>query len=799
MLPVGFGSSGEVDTGDIGHSLRLRSAASAYLSKTFGTAGDRKKHTFSIWCKKAKVGLGTAQYLFCANTAPTYNNFGFPGNDPILAYNSVASVNSGSRTSNALYRDPTSWNHFLLVIDSANATAEDRMQIWQNGVRVTSWSANTAMALNAVTQFNAAVAHQIGAFGGGELFDGYIARVCFVDGQALTPSDFGYQNAEINEWVTKSQSAVKAVVDAGGTNSFMLDFDNGTSLTTLGYDKSSKGNNWTLNNFSLTAGVTYDWMEDVPGNSFAVCSPLETSAPTLSWGNLRISSSGTDGSRRSTIKLPSDVLIYVEATALTGTNGSIAVALGLMPATTSLTVTPYNLAAAWDFYSSNASYINRNGTPSAAIASGIVTAGQVLQLAYDPINGRAWFGKNNVWTGAGTASDGNPSAGTNPTVSSLPADLFVFAAAGNNSLDVNFGQRPFAYAPPTGFLALCQANRAEGAVRNPKLHMDVLLHTGGASSAQNVTGSQFQPDFAWIKSRSAAYSHGLFDVIRGATAYLASDLTAAESVRNGQAFLSNGFTVDRQSGTETNTNGVTYVDWLWKAGGAPVANNAGSISSQVSANVTAGFSIVTYTGTGANATVGHGLGVAPKLVIVKRRAGATGDWCVWNQAAALTGSDKVLFLNTTDAATVSATVFNSSSPTGTVINLGTNPAVNTSGSTYVAYCFAEIPGYSKIGSYTGNGSADGAYIDCGFKPRWVLIKSSTAATGWHIFDTTRSTYNVAALNLAPESSAAESTITGIDFTSQGFKLRTITTDPNAAQTYIFMAIAEVCGKYSLAR
>jgi hypothetical protein len=322
--------------------------------------------------------------------------------------------------------------------------------------------------------------------------------------------------------------------------------------------------------------------------------------------------------------------------------------------------------------------------------------------------------------------------------------------------------------------------------------------TGSALSVSNaVNGKSFQPDLVWIKSRSNVLSHKLTNSVVGIQLALSSDSTAAESSDTGgvTAFNSNGFTI----GTTLayNTNAATYVAWQWNAGGSTVTNTAGTISAQVRANPTAGFSVLTYTGTGANATVGHGLGVAPKMVIVKRR-NAIASWLIWHTAFA--GTEYILF--DTSAKTSLAAMWNSTVPTSTVFNIGTNANTNGSTDTYVAYCFAEVAGYSKFGSYTGNGSADGPFVYTGMRPRFVMIKGSSFASNWFVIDTSRSAYNVSLDALRPNLDGAE-TSTGtysIDILSNGFKLRTNAADSNTnAATFIWAAFAENPFKNSLAR
>jgi len=323
--------------------------------------------------------------------------------------------------------------------------------------------------------------------------------------------------------------------------------------------------------------------------------------------------------------------------------------------------------------------------------------------------------------------------------------------------------------------------------------MAASLYTGtGAAqnivnSGNNPAGVTFQPDFVWIKSRSAATDHKLTNSVRGATKALVSDSTAAETTdTNGlTAFGSNGFTLG--SDANYNTNAATYIGWQWQAGqGTTSSNTNGSITSTVSVNQSAGFSIVTYTATGSFATVGHGLGVAPSFIIIKNRASGTTNWPVYHVS---TGNTGCTFLNLTNAFASSANLFNNTTPTSTVFSVSSNTNL-PSGAT-IAYCWSEVAGYSKFGSYTGNGSADGNFIFTNFRPRFVMIKRTDTTGNWYIWDTSRNTYNVIGEELYPNLNNAGSTATDLDILSNGFKLRNTTADFNASGgTYIYAAFAE---------
>ncbi len=428
ILPVGFGSSG-YDVGDIGHSLRFRSSASAYLSRTITTDATS---TYFAAVKRGKLGV----------VSPIFDtNIKFNANDTLTAF---------GLTTTAVFRDPSAW-YFIHVSNGG---------LYVNGV---SFGAVTTSALTNP---------RIG-FDGTNYFDGYIARLGCVAGSSAAYTNFGYLSTSINGWVTKAQSQVKAVVDAGGTNSFMLDFDNATSLTTLGYDKSSKGNNWTLNNISLTAGVTYDWMLDVPGNSFAVLTPIQYQRVTTAYSeaNLKWSrSSASNGAVSSSIAFSSGKW-YAEFT-IAGTDGSQRIGIATITSTVfGTSEVPFGGVSTSYAYQADGTKDNNS---SAAYGS-TFTNTDVIGVAVDMDSNKIWWAKNGVWQ-----ASGDPAAGTNSAFT-VTAGVYVIGYSGESSAacNANFGQAPlnasasydsasggyFRYTPPTGFKALCQSSLiAEGTV-----------------------------------------------------------------------------------------------------------------------------------------------------------------------------------------------------------------------------------------------------------------------------------------------------------------------------------------------
>ena len=327
-------------------------------------------------------------------------------------------------------------------------------------------------------------------------------------------------------------------------------------------------------------------------------------------------------------------------------------------------------------------------------------------------------------------------------------------------------------------------------IDDPTIYFNTKLYTGNGST-QSITGVGFQPDWLWIKNRDGTNNHILQDVVRGATKSLESDGTPAETTSSTRvtSFDSDGFSVG-SAGTN-NTNSNNYVSWNWLAGGSASSNSDGSVTTSVSVNTTAGFSIVSYTGTQSAATFGHGLGSVPGTLIIKNRSSTDNrDWAVYHKK--LTGNNKYLSLNLTSAELTDAATFNNTAPTSTVFSSASSVEVNESSKTFIAYCFTEIKGYSKFGSYTGNGSAGGTFVYTGFKPAWVMIKNISTADPWLMLDNKRDTFNPMEKRLDADDTDAEATGTDYaDFLSNGFKIiGNLGIHNNSDQNYIYMAFAE---------
>ena len=572
-----------------------------------------------------------------------------------------------------------------------------------------------------------------------------------------------------------------------GTNGFHLDF---ADVTDLGKDVSGSFKNW----LPVSLGAA-DVVADTPTNNYATINPLNMqSGLVLSNGNTSANGSTAVRWWRSSLAM-SGGKWYFEMKANSANNSYCGIGIEPVVVTRNdgLNQYPGGSEGGADGYGlyTMASPPNQgirhahNGVYTDIADAGFNNA-SVMKVAVDLDAKMLWLGYDNIWIGGG-----DPAQGTSPTYTlSAQVSDWVMMGCAYNEVTCYFGASGFNLTVPAGFKSLCTANLPKPVIQAPSKHMDVVTYTGNGT-ARAISGLGFRPDLVWVKSRSSGSAgHTLFDVIRGPGKILSSSASSAELTQYPDTLTSFnpdgfGLGIDVTAGT-INVVGQSYVAWCWKAGGAPVANTVGSIASMVSANPTAGFSIVTWTGTGVMGSIGHGLGNTPKLIITKQRAPNESNWSVW--APGLSFS-QYLYLDST-AGTVGDWVW-LSGVDASLISVGSNSAnwaaMNQSGSTYVAYCWAEVPGFSKFGSYTGNGSSDGPFVHCGFRPRLVLAKRTDATGSWRIVDTARDPYNEAVKSLYPNSIGAEDPSDGFaDFTATGFKIRRAV----YTGTYIYAAFAE---------
>ena len=752
----------------ISRSLRFNSSDSAYLSRTPASAGNRKTWTWAGWVKRSNLKYAT---LFTGYSNSSNNGHFYYYNDYLIFTWEIAGVYQEPTTA-AVFRDPSAWMHVVLATDTTQATDSNRMKMYVNGVQQT--LSGSYPPQNSDGFINSTVEHRIGSTPETAVadFDGYLADIYFIDGQALTPTSFGGFDATTGVWNPK------AYTGSYGTNGFHLEFADNSSntATTLGKDTSGNGNNWTPNNLSVTAGAGNDSLVDVPTNgsqtdtgvggevrgNYCTWNPLDNQGLTLANGNLDVSwSTNSWYSLKSTIGVGTGKWYY-EYTVNSGSSNQI---IGLFSTTTAFPAvggSGYMTASAsgWGYQLDGNKSNNNSFTSTGTTAA----AGDVIMVAFDMDAAKVWFGKNGTWL-----NSGNPGTGANAAFSNLSGTLApAVSLYGSQSGSLNAGARSFAYTAPSGFKALCTANLPAPLVTKPSSHFQVVTDTGAniRSTAEALT---FGADLIWIKDRAnSSTNHQLLDTTRGGNAIISTSSDAAE-------------------GTYSAPSGNS-VAWCWNE------------------SVTAGFDIVGYAGDNtSNRNISHSLGVAVDMAWIKSRS--SGSFYIWHRSLAST--THFLKCNQTDG-TASST--NTNSPFGTgnwsstqfmVTNNATNN-LNAASTNYIAYLWSTVVGYSSFGSYTGNGSAtDGPFVYTGFRPRYLLIKTTANISGnWYILDTARDTVNVMPLDLYANDPAAESTVTTnqLDILSNGFKLRGTGGGMNGSgHTLIYAAFAESPFNYARAR
>jgi hypothetical protein len=814
-------------------SVRIDKPSTAYLSKSVSTGDSRTQSTYAWWMKRASdstaAGTSLPAEIFCLG-----GSGGGASQSSARITLEADKINVSQEDNNAvtwevittqLFRDFSAWYHCVVVIDTTQSTAADRVKIYINGNKVTSFSTASYPSQNYISRFGLSGTNRIGvgeASGNpwsASYFNGYFADMYLLDGIAVSDSssvisEFGeFKNGV---WIAKEYTG------SYGTNGFHFKFDQsgvGTaSSSTIGADTSGNTNHYTSSGIVASDCA----MPDSPENNWCTLNPNArgTTNVSLSEGNLKFVKSGANfGNVLSTMPLFSGKW-YFEGVCL---NNDLA-QIGVQEITNNIYQNSGDFGAntdlgMWDsrgfFYDEGTA----GGTPPS------YTTGDIIGIAFDVEAGKIWFAKNGTYLFSGDPANGtNQSTGSTNNLSSIgvtPAgngenggghtfnfgqdSSFVGAKTAQGNTDDN-GIGDFYYSPPSGFLALCSANLPETTI-SPNAgtqaddYFNTVLYTG-IYAPISITGVGFQPDWVWIKERNSSTEHILTDSLRGAGKFLVSQTTTAERTSSSQitSFDSDGFSMSSGDSGTVNGSGDTYVSWNWKANGSPVINTAGTITSQVSANTNAGFSIVSYTGTGGTATVGHGLGVAPNVIIVKNRIDGS-DWFVYHSANTSAPETEVLQLNLTDATVDFNPAWSDALPTSSVFTVGTSNASNGSSDTMIAYCFAEIESYSKFGSYIGNGSTDGTFVYTGFRPAFVICKKTSGANSWTIQDNARNINNPVSNYLLADDSGAEGTSgLNFDFVSNGFKLRTTSGAVNASgASHIYMAFAESPFKYSTAR
>jgi len=850
LFNIVAGSSTEFYNFDVTNSLRFDDGSNTYLNRTPSSAGNRQIWTWSAWVKRTT--LGTQQVLFMAGTASTSRTMiYFETDDTLRVYIRESGVNLGrgsgtsiGQVSSSVFRDPSAWYHIVVAFDTTQADASsplradaNRLKFYVNSVQQTNDTshtfANSAISQNANTLVNHTVEHAIGHIGYDDSsdFDGYLAEVNLIDGTQLAPTSFGQTKSGV--WIAKNTSGLTF-----GTNGFRLQFkQTGTgtaSSSTIGADTSGNTHHYTSNNLSA-----HDVVPDSPTNNFATFNPLILDDFTLSEGSLYATSAVAQLGVLAGTMSTKGQKFYCEVRVVVVSNGT---AIGIAKSS-------YAGSRAYGTAQDFALYYSFGGTVfkfevNQGVSWATYTSGDVIGMAIDGVAGTIQFFKNGVSQGTiseatlatedyliycinGTTSGGNYAV---YTLNSGQDSTFAGTETVATNTDEN-GIGAFHHSVPSGFLAMCTANLSEPSITPlhddiPEDYFNTVLYEGNGtaigSGGQAVTGVGFQSDWIWIKNRDAADNHAIYDVVRGVTKQIEIDDTSAETTESEglTAFGANGFTVG--SLEQVNTSSESFVSWNWFAGGTPSATNsagagnpptsgsvmingsastaslAGTIpATKISANTEAGFSIISYTGTGSASTIAHGLTSAPDIVIVKNLDDGSKEWPT--QVALL--GNPFLEISTTIGGTTNSAYFNNTIPTSTVFSVGTVGATNASSDNFIAYVFHSVEGYSKIGSYIGNGSADGSFVYTGFRPAFLIAKKTHSSGGnWFIHDSTRSVVNPSNNQLQSDNNLTEYTSgVEIDLLSNGFKLRNASGMNTTTYNYIYLAFAEMPFKYANAR
>ena len=777
--------------------------SSAFLERTPSSAGNRKTHTFSCWVKRSNITSNQNILRTAGNSDTTRFEFYIDSGDT-LVYNGQSTY---FFITNEKLRDVGSWYHFVVAIDTTQSTATDRLKLYINGNQITSFSTYNNLSQDTDYALSNNINHQIGK--GYGFWDGYMAEINFVDGLQLDPTYFGETKNGV--WIAKEYTG------SYGTNGFRLEFkQTGTgtaSSSTVGADTSGQDNHYTSSGIASRDSN----MPDSPENNWCTLNPLEldennsgaaTLEGNLKWTNVNANIGSTFGFGNQGGKY------YWEYLYVSSTDSNQYQGVTLQKDGISLT-NAYSTGIALYFEDGTTRVDGTSGTGF----GGKINADNIIQFKLDLDNGTLQFGKNNTYIDALTlpTSAGGWRAGGIQAAGSGGTRVFVAnygqdsSFAGNKTAQGNTdenGLGDFYYAVPSGFLAVCSANLPEprigpNSTTQADDHHNTVLFSGTGSSPLSVTGVGFQPDWLWLKRRdNATNGHNIhYDSTRGGTNALRSSTSGAEAQFGDMVitFAADGFSFTGTDGLN-NSSSYSNVAWNWKAnGGTTSSNTDGSLTSTVQANTTAGFSIVTWTESTANSqTIGHGLGATPAMIISKLTDDSALDWYTFHQT--LTKSNRISFNSTSTRASSS---FWNGTLDNDVFHVGYGDSYDNKSA--VAYCFAEVDGYSKFRGYTGNDATDGTFVYTGFSPAFVILRYVSGSAGgtknWVVYDNKRSSINPNDNTIYANASDAETADSSfdIDLLSNGFKIRNAEGTVNNAAEYLYMAFAEQPFKYANAK
>lgn len=755
----------------INQSCRFNDDDSAHLQRTNpGTRTSGTLLTISVWLKRCNITVGGSKMpiLDGGSGANDATVLAIDANDRLQIKHKDGGSTNFQYLSTQVFRDITSWYHIFVKYDSTDATAGDRIRVWVNNVEINDWDTEDNPSSNKTHDWTKT--SEFVRIGRGRLDDStyysdfYLSEFHVIDGQALTPSSFGESKYGI--WIPKRYTGTY------GLAGFYLDIADSADL---GKDISGNGGD-----FASSGLTSDDQVIDSPTNNYCVMNNLLKDPGSLSFadGNLHLNS-GSAGYENGIGTFACLNKTYFEVNSEDANGKGVGVS---------------QLDADFTTYTSTGkAFLRHDGkiqVNGSEIETGLATIGNgdIVGVAVNLTSNKIWFAVNNTWV-----DGGDPAAGTDGyDISALTEDLFPLVLDLSNSSLINvlsnFGQLDFTYTPPTGFKALCSNNLPNPSIKDSSKGFDTVLWEGNAT-VRNITNLNFMASngsLVWIKNRDQADEHKLIDTVRGATKELSSDSDVIEGTdADGlTAFLSNGFSLGTGA-TGYNDNGENFVAWCFREG------------------IKYGFDIVPYIGTGSAQAINHNLGGVPELMIVKSKD-VVRYWRVYHHHAANKTDPETDYgeLNSSDSWSDSNLIWNDTAPTSTQFTVGTSQNVNENTKYFITYLWKSVEGFSKVYSYTGNGNADGPFVYCGFRPRYLLLKKASGSTeSWVIHDSERDIFNPVSTRLRPDLPNAELTGTNfIDFTSSGFKIRTTSLMWNSNTiTYIGIAIAEQPGKWANAR
>jgi hypothetical protein len=782
----------------IDQSLRMNKADSPRLiDSSVSSDGNRKKFTFSFWIKLSKAS-DTYDIVIGAGGSGSYPSAIIGFHSQRLTYKDYRHPSYTSNViTTAVFRDASSFYHFVVAVDTTQSTASDRVKMYVNGTQLTDFDTASYPTQNYDTLFQDATSGNeplIGFSPGFDYMDGYLADIYNVDNAQLAPTEFGETKNGV--WIPKEYSG------SFGTTGYHLTFSDSSSI---GAD--SSGNSHSFD--TVTNLAASDVVSDSPTDNHATWSPIHASTsggPVFSEGNTRFQSSGASWSYSvATMAMPNNSGKYAwKFQYNAATNGNSYPMFFITSANDSANfgtdVTPHKS-------NGNSLYISVTGagTADSEIVKNVAgTDTSIVQYTHGGLNGATFEILLDTDANTITIKDKDGTARVTDYDVSYIDDGSGFIPV-VQAYSYNNAELVVDYTPSDSNYKLLKSSSLPEPTIGPNAaeqaddYFNTVLYTGTGATQSITVG--FQPDWVFVKRRAGTQEPSVTDSVRGVNAQLRPASTAAESAQTDAltSFDANGFTLGADA-TNRSYNYYTdaHVAWNWKAGGTAVSNSNGSITSSVSAAPDAGFSIVSWTGTGANATVGHGLSKA-ELIIIKRRDNGSGATSWKTGSEYLSGWTHRVKLNSTDAEASEADVFNDTAPTSTVFSLGSDVTVNGSSGTLIAYCFHSVDGYSKVGRYVGNGSSDGVFVYTNFSVKFLLIKRVDSTSHWALIDSTRSPYNVSNAWLAANLANDESSLSNnpYDLLSNGFKARDTLYNVSGG-TYIYLAFGSSF-KYSNAR